>query len=246
MQSTETLMKSDTGSTAINRDEVIGSYFPQINYLAKRLAMRLPANVMVEDLVNAGALGLMDAVEKFDPGKGVQFGTYAEFRIKGAMMDELRSMDWMPRSVRKKSTMLQKGMEKAQSKLGRPATGEEVAQELGIETDEYQRLLGEVGSAAVISIEDLGLDDDKSAWDIIADPSTDDPIARLGLEEVRNALGSAIEALPEKERLVISLYYYEELTMREAGTVMGLTESRVSQLHSQAVLRLKSKMRGVY
>ncbi|HEY3347247.1 MAG TPA: FliA/WhiG family RNA polymerase sigma factor [Nitrospirota bacterium] len=227
------------------RDARIASFYPQINYLAKRLAMRLPSNVMVEDLINAGTLGLMDALEKFDPEKGVQFSTYAEFRIKGAMLDELRNMDWFPRSMRKKATMIQKGLEKAQSKLGRNATEEDVSSEMGITLTEYRKMLDEVGSVSVVSIEDLALgrEEERSVWETIADPSTVDPIETLGLEELRNSLASCIGTLPEKEKIVVTLYYYEELSMKEIGAVLSITESRVSQLHSQAVIRLKTKMR---
>ncbi|MGA2193160.1 MAG: FliA/WhiG family RNA polymerase sigma factor [Nitrospirota bacterium] len=242
--SNQAFMRSNYDSQRTDRDEFITNYYPHINFLASRMAARLPANVMVDDLVNAGAIGLMDAMDKFDPEMGVRFQTYAEFRIKGAMLDELRNMDWLHRSIRKKATMLQKGMERAQMKLGRSATEEEVAGELGMDIEEYSRMLRDVSSISVISIEDLAIDDngERNIWNIISDKEAPDPIEKLGLEELRDAMAVAIKSLPEKERLVITLYYYEELAMKEIGSIMKVTESRISQLHSQAVMRLKLKL----
>jgi len=228
------------------RDEILGNFSSRIHYLARCLVMRLPSSVQAEDLINAGTQGLMDAMEKFDPGRGVQFGTYAEFRIKGAMMDELRNMDWLPRSMRRKANMLRGGAERARTRFGRQVTEEEIAHELGMETDEYQKLKGEAGSVSVISIEDMyaGYEEGRSALETIADADALDPLKRLGLQEARQALASAVEGLPEQERLLVSLYYFEDLNMKEIGSIMGFTESRASQLHTRAMGRLKLRLRN--
>lgn len=232
-------------NTACRRDELIEEYTPLIKYLARKITMRLPANVMAEDLVTAGTLGLMGAIDRFDPEKGVQFGTYAELRIKWAMQDELRNMDWMPRSVREKSSFIRRGAERAQNRLGRVATDEEISDELGIGLEEYGRMAGEARTS-VISIEDLVSDaDEQTPWDVFADPKAEDPSERMEVEEMKALLSSAISRLSEKEKMVVSLYYYEELTMKEIGQVLSLTESRVSQLHSQAISRLEHRMKNL-
>ncbi len=244
MQSVEEAVSQKGPSLTCQRDELITEFTPLIKYLARKITMRLPANVMAEDLVTAGTLGLMGAIERFDPEKGVQFGTYAELRIKWAMQDELRNMDWMPRSVREKSNFLKKGAERVQNRLGRVATDEEISSELGIGIEEYGRIADDARTR-VVSIEDLmGDGDDQTPWDVFADPKAEDPAERLEVEETKAMLSSAISKLPEKEKIVVSLYYYEELTMKQIGRVMSLTESRVSQLHSQAISRLELKMKN--
>ncbi|MBU0481471.1 MAG: FliA/WhiG family RNA polymerase sigma factor [Proteobacteria bacterium] len=229
------------------RNELIITCTPLIKYIAIRLASRLPAHVSTDDLISCGIIGLIDAIDKFDLSKNVQFKTYAEFRIKGAMLDELRSLDWMPRSVRRKVTDLEKAYGTLEKKLGRPATDEEVAESLDLELDEFHKLLNETKSISFIDIELLRQkvtphDVSESMIESLT-KSDDDPFAAISLSEIRTILAQAITELPEKERLVVTLYYYEELTMKEIGDVMDYTESRISQMHSKSMLRLRTKLK---
>lgn len=228
------------------RDELIVNYTPLIKYIANRLAARLPSHVSIDDLISCGIIGLIDAIDKFNPAKNVQFKTYAEFRIKGAMLDELRSLDWVPRSVRRKSTDLEHAYADLEKRLGRPARDEEIAHALGMSMEEFHGLLDETKSISFLDIELLR----QNAPD--AEPSSlieslcvndSDPFTSISLEQIRRLLARAITELPEKERLAVTLYYYEELTMKEIGLVMGYTESRISQMHSKAMLRLRTKIK---
>lgn len=228
------------------RDELIMTYTPLIKYIATRLVARLPPQVAVDDLISCGIIGLIDAINKFDVTKNVQFKTYAEFRIKGAMLDELRALDWVPRSVRRKITDLEKTYAEIEKRIGRPATDEEVAKELGIELDHFYRLLDETKSVTFLDIEFLRQKATEEAETNIIDIFTQDdrdPFTALNLTQVREVLAKAIEELPEKEKLTVALYYQEELTMKEIGEVMGYTESRISQMHSKAMLRLRAKLK---
>lgn len=226
------------------REEVILKYSPLIKYLANRLSQRLPPNISIDDLISAGVIGLMDAIEKFDPSKNIKFKTYAEFRIRGAMLDELRAQDWVPRSVRKKITELEKTYEKLEKELGRPPEDEEVAASMGISLDEFYQLLDETKGVTFIDIDVIRkkLDDNNEddILDLIADDKEHDPFYLLNLKELKGHLINAIDRLPEKERLVITLYYYEELTMREIGEILGYTESRISQMHLNALIKIRS------
>ena len=235
---------------AKEREALILEHTPLIRYVAGRIAMRLPAHIALEDLTSAGVLGLIDAVDKFDPGKQVQFKTYAEFRIRGAILDELRAMDWVPRSVRRKSSSLEEAYRRLQNTLGRPASDEEVAQELGVELEEFHRLLDEVKGVNLLSLDDAdsplaNLDSEQVLRALGRETEGEDPLALLGLAELRQQVAKSIEGLPEKEKIVISLYYYDELTMREIGEVLGYTESRISQMHTKAILRLRARLRMV-
>ena len=231
------------------REALIIENAPLIRYVAGRIAMRLPAHVSMDDLVSAGVLGLIDAVDKFDSTKKVMFKTYAEFRIRGAILDELRAMDWVPRSIRKKSSDLEAVYNRLQNKMGRAASDEEVAEEMGVDLDEFYKLLDEVKGVNLLSIDDqdsplFQLDTDQ-VLDALGKEEAEDPLAMLGLSELRTGVANAIGGLPEKEKLVVSLYYYDELTMREIGEVLGYTESRISQMHTKAILRLRARLRGV-
>ena len=230
------------------REALILEHTPLIRYVAGRIAMRLPAHVPLDDLVSAGVLGLIDAVDKFDEGKQVQFKTYAEFRIRGAILDELRALDWVPRSVRRKSSTLEGAYNRLQNQLGRPAADEEVAEEMGLDLDAFYRMLDEVKGVNLLSIDDqdsplFQLDTDQ-VLEALGKRDTEDPLAVLGMAELRNQVAKAIMGLPEKEKLVVSLYYYDELTMREIGEVLGYTESRISQMHTKAILRLRARLRS--
>jgi RNA polymerase sigma factor for flagellar operon FliA len=219
-------------------------YAPLVKYIANRVAMRLPPHIEVADLINAGILGLIDAVEKFDPSKEVKFKTYAEIRIRGAILDELRSMDWIPRSIRKVINKLMSAYHELEQQLGRPARDEEMAEQLGLQMDDFYRLLKQSAGVPLISL-DVVMDPEDKRRDIlscIVDPKSSNAFGVLGLNEVKDSVARAIEDLPEKEREVISLYYYDELTMKEIGEVLDLTESRVSQIHTKAILRLRVRI----
>ncbi|MBF0153928.1 MAG: FliA/WhiG family RNA polymerase sigma factor [Magnetococcales bacterium] len=232
----------------LTREQIIMKYAPIVKYVAGRISLRLPHSVDVDDLYQVGILGLIDAIAKFDPERGIKFQTYAEFRVRGAILDELRAMDWVPRGVRHAATQIQEVYMKLEAQLGRPPEDGEVAKQLGISLEEYFLQLDSVRSLSVISFEDLRPNQEDDEWDvldILADPSQVDPVESLGLQQVREVLSQAVASLPEKERLVVTLYYFEELTMSEIGAVLGLTESRISQLHSKATLRMRARVRKV-
>lgn len=228
------------------RNELVLTYTPLIKYIAARLASRLPPQVSVEDLISCGIIGLIDAINKFDLSKNVQFKTYAEFRIKGAMLDELRALDWVPRSVRRKITELEKAYGDLEKQLGRPATDEEVAKSIDMDLDSFYKLLDETKSVSFMDIEFLRQKSEESANPTLAEAfamDERDPFAALNMSQLREFLATAIAELPEKEKLTVSLYYQDELTMKEIGEVLGYTESRISQMHSKAMFRLRSKLK---
>lgn len=234
--------------TNLNREELILKYSPLIKYIAHRLAMRLPPNISVEDLISAGVIGLMDALNKFDPSKKVQFKTYAEFRIKGAMLDELRSLDWVSRSVRQKAARLEKAFQSLERKKGRSAEDEEVAQEMGLSLDDYYTLLKEVNGAFLLDIESLRKKipqlPEEDLLDLITDEGENQPFYHFTLGELKEQLAQAIAELSPKEKTVLSLYYFEELTLKEIGKVLGFTESRICQIHTKVILELRAKLRN--
>jgi len=235
--------------TAENREEVIIRYSPMIKYVANRIAMRLPPHIEVDDLISVGVLGLMDAISKYDSSRGAKFKTYAEFRVRGAILDELRSMDWVPRSIRQKASAVDKVVQKLQAKLRRTPEDEEVAKEMGLSLDQFHDTLNETKSIPIFSLEDLGIakesGEQQSLLDCLAGKADADPQTQIRLIELKEIIAKAIDALPEKERLMVSLYYYEELTMKEIGAVLEITESRVSQIHSKAVYRLRTKLKAI-
>jgi RNA polymerase sigma factor FliA len=231
------------------RDRLILNYAPLVKYVAGRLGTSLPAHVDEGDLVSYGLLGLIGAIERYDPGREIKFETYAISRIKGSIIDELRSLDWVPRSVRSRAREIERAMLELENRLKRPPTDEEVAAEIGITLNEFQDALTAISRTSVAALDELWQistsgGDTVSLIDTIEDPHADDPSKAMGQTEVREALAEAIQRLPERERLVITLYYYEELTLREIGEVLSVTESRVSQLHTKAILRLKVRLQG--
>lgn len=233
------------------RERLILEYAPLVKTIAGRLGMRLPQHVSQDDLIGAGIMGLLDAVEKYNASKGVAFKSYAEFRIRGAMLDELRAMDWVPRSVRRNARKLEAAYAKVENETMRPASDDEVAQELGVDLEAFYALLEETRGIALISEEDLGhvLPQESTALFSNGEPegkASQDPSDSLALAEVREVIAEAIDRLPKNERMVVTLYYYEELTMREIGEVMDYTESRISQLHTKAILRLRGGLRGYF
>ncbi len=227
------------------QERMVLQYAPLIRYIASRLALRLPSHISQEDLISSGIIGLIDAIQKYDLSKNINFKTYAEFRIKGAMLDELRSLDWIPRSVRKKSHLIENAYAQLQKSMGRPAEAEEVAELLGLKLADFYQLLDETKAVSVVALEnrDRKVASSLDLPEILHDENLRDSLQAVHLSELREVVVQAIEALPDKEKLLISLYYYEELTMKEIGQIMGYTESRISQLHSQAMCRLRYKLR---
>lgn len=229
------------------REHYITKYAPLIKRVAGRLAMRLPSHVDQDDLLSAGIMGLLDAIEKFDENKGVPFRSYAEFRIRGAMLDELRSMDWVPRSVRKNAKRLEEAYGRVENRKMGPATDEEVAVELDMDLESFHQLLDQTRGTAIISEDEVGEifshKQSSSFWQLYQDGENSDPLSLLDLVELREGMADAIRGLPKNERMVLTLYYYEELTMKEIGMVMGYTESRISQLHTKAVMRLRHRIK---
>lgn len=230
------------------RDRLILTYAPLVKYVAGRLGSGLPAHVDDEDLVSYGLLGLIGAIERFDPEREIKFETYAIGRIKGAIIDELRSLDWVPRSVRARAREIERAIGELEGKLARAPTDEEIAAKLGLSEEELDEALAEIGRTSIAALDELWTvsagGDQISLIDTIEDEAGPSPTAALDETETREAIADAVSRLPEREKLVVTLYYYEELTLREIGEVLGVTESRVSQLHTKAVLRLKSRLAG--
>ena len=224
-------------------------YVPLVKNVVGRITARLPSHVVDrEDLIHVGVIGLMSALEKYDANRNVQFETYARFRIRGAVLDEMRSRDWVPRSTRSKDNKLEAAFEKLQRKLGRSPDEEEVAEFLKMTMEEYFQLLDESRCISMISSEDLPGDylDSLSRDEMLETIDHGNPLELLKSSELRDGMKRAVNQLPEKERLVLALYYYEELTMKEIGKVLNLTESRVCQLHTQAILRLRGVTRHLH
>jgi len=235
--------------TQEKREELILKYSPLIKYVAGKLAMRLPPNISQDDLISSGVIGLMDAIEKFDSSKKIRFKTYAEFRIRGAILDELRSLDWVPRSIRKKATELEKTYHYLEKVLNRPPKDKEVAQALGISIEKFYKLLDKTKSVSFLDIETIRRrmpdNNEEDLFDLIESDNEVNPFTLLNKTEIKEILAKAINSLPEKEKIVVSLYYYEDLTMREIGEIMGYTESRISQMHTKAMLRLRIRLASV-
>jgi RNA polymerase sigma factor for flagellar operon FliA len=229
-----------------DRERLIREFAPMIKTMAHRLAFRLPAHMDADDLVSAGIIGLMDAMTKYDPMKEAQFKTYAEFRIRGAMLDEIRSADWIPRSVHERINLLQKTTSELMNHLGRTPSDEELAEALGLSVSELDDFLSRAQGAVLISLDDLGVQepDGHKILKVLIDTRHPDPLSAVVSDRERQRLVDAIHALPEREQLVLTLYYYEELTMKEIGSILRVTESRVCQIHAKAILRLKTKLRA--
>jgi RNA polymerase sigma factor for flagellar operon FliA len=227
-----------------HRELIIKEFAHIVKAMAYRLAYRLPAYMDAEDLVSVGIIGLMDAMDKYDPSREAKFKTYAEFRIRGAMLDEIRSMDWIPRSVHERVTTLQRTHAQLLNRLGRPPTDEEVAAEMKLSLAELDDFLVRSQGAVLVSLDDFNLHepDAPKILDMLADRQHPDPLTTILNDQERERVADAIEQLPEKERLVLTLYYYEELTMKEIGRILKVTESRVCQIHTKAVLHLKGML----
>ncbi len=230
--------------TEAERDALMTEHVRLVKIIAHHIAVHLPPHIDVNDLVSAGAVGLLEAIDKFDAARGIKFKTYASIRIRGAIMDELRGMDWMTRSMREKSNMLKRAFGEIERRKGGPADEKDVAAFLGMSVEELRTLLGKVSACSVVNIEDLAGDSDHKMdiLECIEDPKGADPMAFARFSEISNTLAGLVDSLPEKEKLMVSLYYFEELTMKEIGRIMNITESRVCQIHSQAMHRLKARM----
>jgi RNA polymerase sigma factor FliA len=233
------------------RERLVVAYSPLVKFIAGRMASGLPSHVEESDLVSYGLLGLIGAIERFEPEREIKFETFAVARVKGAIIDELRSLDWVPRSVRSRARDVERAHAELEAKLQRPPTDEEMADRLEMTLDQFNSALLDIANSSVLALDDLWTFADPeggggqiSVLDTIQDPSAIDPEAEAHTSELKDRLADAIEGLPERERLVIALYYYENLTLREIGDVLGVTESRVSQLHTKAVLGLRSRFQA--
>ncbi len=227
------------------RDELIIRYAPLVKNIVERIAAKVPAYIAdKDDLMNVGIIGLIGAIGKFDQKRNVQFETYARYRIRGAVLDELRARDWIPRSTRSKNARLSEAFFCLQKELGRPPEDEEVCQSLGVSLDSYYEMLDDAKGATLLSSEDLPPDycEKHGSYEIMEEIDRGNPLAILAKSEMKEVMKKAIDKLPEKEKLVLSLYYYEEMTMKEIGLILKLTESRVCQLHSKAILRLRGEL----
>jgi RNA polymerase sigma factor for flagellar operon FliA len=244
MQMAERRPKYPARKKSAYREQLVSEYLPYVKRIVQRIATHLPASVDVEDLMNVGVIGLIQAVDRYDPKRDNKFMTYAIFRIKGAVLSELRSRDFLSRSSRRKLREMENAFHLLEQRLGRDAEDYEVAEELGIDIDELHRTK-QMSSISFISFEELGVSsrDEKEKLMTFLIHHEEDALSQTRLKELKAALARAIEQLPEKERLVISLYHLDELTMKETGEVLNITESRVSQIHSQAIVRLRNKLR---
>src|SRR5215218_3586067 len=230
-----------------SRERLVLAYSPLVKYVSGRMAASLPAHVEEADLISYGLVGLISAIERFDLGRAIKFETFAITRIKGAIIDELRSLDWVPRSVRAKAREIEKANTKLEHQLQRAPTDEEMAVELKVTPEEFHDALLQISNSTVAALDELWTVSDSSGdqvslLDTLTDESAPDPAAVMDQTDLKDRVADAIARLPEREKLVVALYYYENLTLREIGEVLGVTESRVSQLHTKAVLRLRSRL----
>ncbi|MGZ3746852.1 MAG: FliA/WhiG family RNA polymerase sigma factor [Pseudobdellovibrionaceae bacterium] len=231
--------------TQKHKDGLIKEYAPLIRFVAQKIAVRLPSNIELDDLISAGVIGLMDAIDKYDPSHDNKFKTYAEFRIRGAILDELRAQDWVPRSIRDKAKLLDRTMASLENDLGRAATEEEISKALNISVEEFHDLVNQVRPVSLLSIDNsqsFSNDDHNSILNLLEGSKLNNPFNQLNIKSIKLVVTQAIEDLPERQRLVLSLYYYEDLNLKEIGQILRVTESRVSQLHAQAVARLRVKL----
>ncbi len=229
-----------TAKGKIDQNELLTQYLPQVRRQALALQVRLPASVELDDLIQAGTMGLLEAMGRFDAGQGASFATFASQRIRGAMLDELRSRDWLPRSVRRNARAVDEAVRRLEQRLGRSAEEHEIAAELEVDLADYRQLLSDTNNGHLLPFEELM---GEGAEPGSGESAMATPFAALVDGEQRSRLVAAIEALPEREKLLMALYYQEELNLKEIGAVLGVTESRVCQLHGQAVSRLRARLR---
>ncbi|MFO7554763.1 MAG: FliA/WhiG family RNA polymerase sigma factor [Desulfobacterales bacterium] len=227
------------------REELILKYAPLVKQIAERMAVRLPPNISKDELIGPGVMGLFDAIDKFDSERGIKFRTYASLRIKGAILDELRKMDWISRSVRRNINKIEDAIRILELKLDREPKDDEIAEQLGLDMDSYYKMISRSHGVSLLSLDELMSDDTTSRLNkqVADEPS---PFDELKIREVKKIISKALAALSEKEQFVMSLYYYNELTLREIANVLNLTESRISQIHSKAIVRLRIKLKAFY
>jgi len=232
-----------------DRNQLILDHIPMIKFIATRIANRLPPNVQTEDLIEAGIIGLLDAIEKFDASKDVKFKTYAEFRIRGAILDELRAQDWTPRSVHQKVKRVEKAYIDVEQRKGRAATDEEVASEMNMPLDKYHKLINQVRNVSIISLEDLTkvlpMEEKDNIIECLKNSQDETIYEKVNLKQVKDLLSKAINELNTKDQMILSLYYWDELTMKEIGNILGLAESTISERHTKAMISLKQKLHEV-
>ena len=229
------------------RDKLILHYSPLVKYVAGRVSVGLPANIEQADLISYGIFGLIDAIDKYDPQRNIKFETYALARIKGAIIDELRAIDWVPRSVRAKARQIEKAFTALENRLHRSPTNPEVAEELGLSINELEDIFTQISFVGLVALDELLAGGDRgegvTLGDTIADAKGEDPVSAFEIDEMKHMLADAINRLSEREKVVVTLYYYEGLTLAEIGQVLGVTESRICQMHTKAILQLRSRMR---
>ena len=236
-----------TEKTQQSREELLIKYAPLVKRVVTRMAARFPPGVDNDELYQVGMIGLLDAVDKFDPTRDVKFKTYAEFRIKGAILDELRSMDWVPRSVRAATNEWSKAWRNQTIEIGREPSDQEMADQMEMNLDEYHEFLIKANPTQLISIEEFkahsNQEESTSLLDILSKPGEKDPFSLLSMQQMKNKLAEAVSELEEREQLVLSLYYQEEMNLKEIGEILGVIESRVSQIRSKTILKLRAKLR---
>lgn len=234
----------------LRREEALRKYAPLVKYVVDKVAAGLPRTVDKEDLISTAIIGLYDALEKFDPDRGTKFETYAIWRIKGAVLDELRALDWASRTIRRKARQLEKATRTLDQRLGRPASDEEVCGDMGMRLHDYHKLLDDIRGSMLLSLDSTVTVDENHELsglaDMIQDLDADDALELMESQEARDLLLRSINALSEQERLVLALYYYEEMTLKEIGETLNISESRVSQIHTKAVHRLRSRLRPLF
>ncbi len=238
-------MYTKTKNRAI-KEKLLIKYLPLVKYVVGRMILTLPNSVNYDDLVSAGTMGLLAAIDRFDIKMGVKFETYVVPRIRGSILDELRALDWVPRSVRSKAKKLEKAIMSIESQLGRVATAEEIADELQMDLEEYEHMLSKVGDNSMMSLDREFYESSETngtLYDLITNVKSEDPIKIMENDELNDILVEYLNSLPENEKLVLALYYYEDLTLKEIGMVMQVSESRVSQIHTKAVQRLRLKLK---
>ena len=234
--------------TRVVRDKLILHYSPLVKYVAGRVSVGLPANIEQGDLISYGVFGLIDAIEKYDPGRNIKFETYALARIKGAIIDELRAIDWVPRSIRAKARQVEKAFASLENRFHRSPTNQEIADELGLSLSDLEAIFTQISFVGLVALDELlsvggERGEGVTLGDTIPDAKGEDPVAAFEVDEMKHMLADAINRLSEREKIVITLYYYEGLTLAEIGQVLGVTESRVCQMHTKAVIQLRSRLR---
>ncbi|ABI60656.1 MULTISPECIES: RNA polymerase sigma factor FliA [Nitrosomonas] len=232
-----------TEAGTIDKDQFVIEFTPLVKRIAYHMMARLPASVQVDDLIQAGMIGLLDAINRYEGSYGRQFESYAAQRIRGSMLDELREADWLPRSLRRKMRQIETAMRTLEQRLGCPPSEQEIADELNLPLAEYQEMLQEAGGGQLIYYEDFQVDEEDHFLDHLCNDQGNEPLDQLLEKNLRELLVAAIEKLPAKEKLVMGMYYEQEMNLREIGDVLGVSESRICQLHTQAISRLRTRLR---